>query len=188
MAAGSDPTTQRRPDHPRATRPTRDDPTTQEPPGQPKTTPPPESKMADGRRPALAAPFFRRVADHIRVSTRTPGPVGGSPLASLIEWLARQPSRRLTLTGLVLLVLIAVADQHTGTYVSITVGYMLPVFLASAGGRRSGTILAGLSAIAWTVLEAELGQADQVMYGAKRHGRNTIRGINADAYAGPSAA
>jgi PleD family two-component response regulator len=33
-----------------------------------------------------------------------------------------------------------------------------------------------------------LEQADQVMYGAKRHGRNTVRGVNADTCADPSAA
>ncbi|GIE31454.1 hypothetical protein Ait01nite_044990 [Actinoplanes italicus] len=87
--------------------------------------------------------------------TRTRGSVSGPLLAALIEWLARQPSRRLTLTGLVLLAVIAVADRETGEHVSITVGYLLPVFLAAANGRRSSIVLAGISAVAWTVLEAE---------------------------------
>jgi diguanylate cyclase (GGDEF)-like protein len=75
-------------------------------------------------------------------------------LALAIEWLNRLPARRLTAAALGLIAVIGVLDWVTGTEVAIAVGYLLPMFVAAAGGgRRSSTALAGVAALVWTGIE-----------------------------------
>ena len=62
-------------------------------------------------------------------------------LSSALEWLSRQRVRRLILTSIGLLALIALADLVAPSDVAMSVLYMIPVFFAATGGRRPGVAI-----------------------------------------------
>ncbi|MBB2943972.1 diguanylate cyclase (GGDEF)-like protein [Actinoplanes lutulentus] len=76
-----------------------------------------------------------------------------SPLAAVIEWLGRLPSRTLTAVSVALVGVMGVADFWTSRDVSVAVAYVLPVFLAAAAGGRSSTRVAAIATLTWTGIE-----------------------------------
>ncbi|MEV6300485.1 GGDEF domain-containing protein [Actinoplanes sp. NPDC051861] len=89
----------------------------------------------------------------MRIRQPTPSRPAEPLLAVAIEWLSRLPARQLTLAATTLLALIGLADWVTGRDVAIAVGYLLPVFVASAAGGRHSTAVAAVSTLTWTGVE-----------------------------------
>ncbi|MEV6346300.1 diguanylate cyclase [Actinoplanes sp. NPDC051851] len=77
----------------------------------------------------------------------------GSPLAWIIEWLGRMPRERLIAVAAVLGAMTAVLDWATGPDVAVSIGYLIPVFLAASTGSRISAVFAALSAGSWTGIE-----------------------------------
>ncbi|NMO55281.1 GGDEF domain-containing protein [Actinoplanes sp. TBRC 11911] len=76
-------------------------------------------------------------------------------LFGLIVRLTSLPRRVLMTAAVVLVALVAFTDWATGPDVSINVGYMIPVFVAAAGGRRASIVVTSLAAITWSTIELE---------------------------------
>jgi diguanylate cyclase (GGDEF)-like protein len=74
-------------------------------------------------------------------------------LNSAIEWLSHQRTSRLVVTALGLLVMISAADLLTPSDVALSVGYMMPVFLAATGGRRAGISVAAVTDLVWSTTD-----------------------------------
>jgi diguanylate cyclase (GGDEF)-like protein len=79
---------------------------------------------------------------------------GSTALNRAIEWLSRQPTRRLVTGSLTLLFVIAAIDAATKPDVAFCVFYVIPVFLAAAGGRRPGLAMAVVADLVWTVADS----------------------------------
>jgi diguanylate cyclase (GGDEF)-like protein len=77
-----------------------------------------------------------------------------SALNSALEWLSRQPIRRLVLTSIGLLALISLADFVTPPDVAMSVGYMIPVVFAASGSRRAGLAIVVLTDVVWSLFDA----------------------------------
>jgi diguanylate cyclase (GGDEF)-like protein len=71
-----------------------------------------------------------------------------------IEWLGRQPTRRLIAAALALLAVIATIDVGTKPDVSFCVFYVIPAFLTAAGDRRAGLVMTGVSDLVWLVADS----------------------------------
>ena len=70
--------------------------------------------------------------------------------ASLLEWLGRQGRASVAAGSLALVTAIGAVDYGTGSEVSVTLLYLMPVALGSwAGGRGVGVGMAGASALTW---------------------------------------
>jgi diguanylate cyclase (GGDEF)-like protein len=76
-------------------------------------------------------------------------------LFGLIVRLTSLPRRVLLTAAVVLVAVVAVVDHVTGPYVSVNVGYMIPVFVAAAGGRRPAVVVSALAATTWGAVELE---------------------------------
>jgi diguanylate cyclase (GGDEF)-like protein len=85
--------------------------------------------------------------------TRHPGD-RSTALNRAIDWLRRLGTKRLVAASLVLLALIALIDGSTKPDVAFCVGYVMPVFLAAAGGRRSGVALALVADLVWSAVDS----------------------------------
>jgi diguanylate cyclase (GGDEF)-like protein len=77
----------------------------------------------------------------------------GLSLYLVIERLSALPARRLVPAAIGLIAVIAAFDWVTGPYVSANVGYMIPVFLAAAGGRRTSLLIAATASLVWSLVE-----------------------------------
>jgi diguanylate cyclase (GGDEF)-like protein len=77
----------------------------------------------------------------------------GTALYATMERLGALPKRRLAALALALVAVIGFADWITGPDVACSVGYMIPVFLAAAGGRRTGLAVAAVADGVWTWLD-----------------------------------
>ena len=74
-------------------------------------------------------------------------------LFGVIERLGRLPARRVFVAALALIGLVGFIDWATGPDVACNVGYIIPVFLAAAGGRRTSLAVAVAGALTWSVIE-----------------------------------
>ncbi|MGX6606592.1 GGDEF domain-containing protein [Micromonosporaceae bacterium Da 78-11] len=82
-------------------------------------------------------------------------PTGGFSLFPVIKRLSGLPVRRLMMTALGLISVVALVDWVTGPDVACNVGYMIPVFLAAAGGRRTSLVMAATAAVVWSLIELQ---------------------------------
>jgi diguanylate cyclase (GGDEF)-like protein len=71
----------------------------------------------------------------------------------MIVRLSALSSRRLMTAAVALIGVVGFLDVVTGPDVSINVGYLIPVFVAAAGGRRASLAIAVLGALTWTGIE-----------------------------------
>ena len=74
-------------------------------------------------------------------------------LNGAIEWLSRQRTGRTVLAALGLLALIALADYLAPPDIALSVGYMVPVFIAATAGRRAGLAVVALTDPVWSILD-----------------------------------
>jgi diguanylate cyclase (GGDEF)-like protein len=74
-------------------------------------------------------------------------------LNSAIEWLSSRRTSRLVAAAIGLLSLISAADLVTPSDVALSVGYLMPVFLAATGSRRAGLSIAVLTDFVWTTID-----------------------------------
>jgi diguanylate cyclase (GGDEF)-like protein len=71
-------------------------------------------------------------------------------LERLTSWLERQPTRRVTLVGLLLVSLLAIPDYLTGPQLAFSIFYLLPVALvAGATSFPRGALVGLVAAITW---------------------------------------
>lgn len=86
------------------------------------------------------------------------------PVASLLSYciFASMPKKNASILALAMIALagVAVVDSATGPEVSLSAFYLIPVTLAAwTNGRTTGLIFAGVSSVAWLVVELNFGRA-----------------------------
>jgi diguanylate cyclase (GGDEF)-like protein len=76
-------------------------------------------------------------------------------LFRIVVRLSALSDRRLMTAAITLIGVVGFLDVITGPYVSINVGYLIPVFVAAASGRRASFAIALIGAVTWSYIEVQ---------------------------------